>query len=134
LANADELVAYVQHLRRGVSRIPKGTFQFHRDEIIEAPTTTPDRVMFERFVPTAKIRVDGMQLDWSDDVPWVEATIAFLERDGQIHPLPPTIAVRRGGVLSMGERFQSGTGVTLTPPPAKCVRPEAVAPPPAAIA
>jgi hypothetical protein len=64
-----------------------------------------------------------VELVWEGKSRWVEVTVGVLGRKGSMKALSPSGTVKESGhVLSLEEKFQGGTGVNLTPPPAQIVR------------
>ncbi len=120
LFSPEDLKHYLNFANQGVSFIPKGTFTNQRDNI-EMPPSRMKELLFEAFIETDKVRVQGNKLVWSKKTGWVEMTIAVLEKQGQYHALNPSLTVAEGEVLSVEEKFQGGTGVNMTPPPASHV-------------
>ena len=53
--------------------------------------------------------------------------MAMRELGGKMFSLNPSITVKEDGdILSLDEKFQGGTGINLTPPPASIVAPHAL--------
>lgn len=65
------------------------------------------------YVPTDKIRVENGNLHWEKESGWLEGTIGFI---GDLI-FPPSICLNESGLLSLEEKFMSGKGINLTPPP-----------------
>lgn len=117
LFNDKDLATYCEALREGVSFIPPGSFKSQL-VAIEMPLCTPNNLMFEKFIATDKLRVKGNQLKYQKVSGWVEMTIGIVEIHKKLHALNPSITVAEGEVLSLEEKFQGGTGINITPPPA----------------
>jgi len=135
-----ELSAYLDAVRRGATRIPKGTFGLlDRDQLVELPVA-PSDLIFEEFVETDDVVVvdssssssssaassgapvsadEPARLAWGEarDVGWVEVTVVVLGEAGRMRALSPSLTIARKGVLSVEEKFMGGTGVNITPPP-----------------
>ena len=130
-----ELGAYLDAVRRGATRIAKGTFGLlDRDQLVELPLA-PSDLIFEEFVETDDVVVvdsssssagsasaaadEPARLAWGEvrDVGWVEVTVAVLGEAGRMRALSPSLTIARKGVLSVEEKFMGGTGVNITPPP-----------------
>ena len=76
-----------------------------------------------RFVSAAGDRYDGYGT-------WVEMTVGVCGFDGGgLRAMPPSVTVASGAsrVLTLEEKFQGGTGVNLTPPPASLAAPSVLA-------
>ena len=82
--------------------------------------------MFEQFITTDKVRVIKNKLKWQTKNNWIEITMGLLERSGKMKAMSPSITVAVGNILSLEEKFQGGTGVNITPPPAPFVKPSAI--------
>lgn len=48
---------------------------------------------------------------------WIEITVGVLQGEEKLEALTPSITVAQENVLSMVEKFESGTGLNITPPP-----------------
>ena len=75
------------------------------------------------FVSEAGDRYDGYGT-------WVEMTVGVCGFDGGgLRAMPPSVTVASGAsrVLTLEEKFQGGTGVNLTPPPASLAAPSVLA-------
>ena len=134
LFGARDLRFYVEHVREGALRIPPGTLT-RQLNVIEMPPHRPERLLFEEFIETLPLTVEGNELHWGPTVvggnvvrstPWVEITVGVIGRKGQLHALNPSITVANADILSLEEKFQGGTGINITPPPAEYVSPEVV--------
>ncbi|MDD4901140.1 MAG: hypothetical protein PHS62_03475 [Patescibacteria group bacterium] len=94
--------------------------------IIEMPRCAMRRLMFEKFITTDKIRVIGNRLNWRKKTGLMEITCGLLEKQGKLHAFNPSITVATGNVLTLEEKFQGGTGINITPPPAPYVSSAAI--------
>jgi len=115
----------VKYVLKGVEHIPEDTL-IKQHGIIEMPHCAMEKVMFEQFIITDRVRVIGNKLKWQTRSNWIEATMGVLEKKGVIHAMNPSITVAIGNILTLEEKFQGGTGVNITPPPAPYVKPSAV--------
>ena len=113
---------------------------------IAMPSTAVTDFIVEPFVTTGKVVVVAKSAtneeesegdDGSEEVVWdgtasnwVEVTtgvMAMRELGGKMYSLNPSITVKEDGdILSLDEKFQGGTGINLTPPPASIVSPHAL--------
>lgn len=125
LYSEQELQCYVKHILDGATRISENTFQ-NQPGIIEMPTTIPERLLFEEFIETDEIRIEGTKLVWESKTDWIEVTVGLIGSGDKIHALTPSITVASGDILSLEEKFQGGTGVNITPPPESYVSPEVI--------
>ncbi|GAQ81472.1 D-alanine--D-alanine ligase family protein [Klebsormidium nitens] len=81
----------------------------------------------DRASPLVAKQMSGTELVWAGKSRWVEVTVGVLGPKGAMKALSPSITVKESGhVLSLEEKFQGGTGVNLTPPPAEIVSPTAL--------
>ncbi|CAK9194407.1 unnamed protein product [Sphagnum jensenii] len=107
--------------------------------IIEMPILAPEKLLFEPFIETDDVIVTSKskraidetttqgQLFWEGKSRWLEVTVGVLGSKGAMHALYPSITVKEtGGILSLEEKFQGGTGVNLTPPPSSLVKEAAI--------
>ena len=125
LYSASDLQKYLRYVMKGAGIIPNGTLK-NQHGIIEMPVCAMSQVMFEQFIITDKVRVIGNKLKWQTKSNWIETTIGVLEKGGKVHAMNPSITVAIGNILTLEEKFQGGTGVNITPPPAPFVKPSAI--------
>ena len=105
--------------------IPDGRLT-NQHGIIEMPTRPMRKIMFEKFIATDKVQVINNKLNWQKNTGWIEITVGLLEKREGPQAFNPSLTVASGNVLTLEEKFQGGTGVNITPPPAFYVRPSAV--------
>lgn len=127
LADAGELAVYLDHLRRGETRMAAGHFaRLASGGIVELPPSAADALLLEAFVETDRVAVvagddaggAASRLSWDDRGDgWVEVTVGVLGPKGALRAFNPSMTVARAGVLSLEEKFMGGTGVNITPPP-----------------
>jgi D-alanine--D-alanine ligase len=125
LTSATELARYAELILSGAEYIPAETFAGQHG-IIELGKHDIQNFMLEAFIETDKILVRGAQIEHTPRTGWLELTVGVLEQNGHFHSLSPSITVAEGAVLSLEEKFQGGTGINITPPPAELFRPEQV--------
>jgi D-alanine-D-alanine ligase-like ATP-grasp enzyme len=126
LHSAADLQKYVGFVTSRAACIPKNSFLNQRENI-EMPTVQPDRLLLEKFIETDQVRVINNRLKYRRLSGWLETTIGILEENGRIRVLNPSLTIAEGAVLSVEEKFQSGTGVNITPPPTELIKPAALA-------
>jgi D-alanine--D-alanine ligase len=134
LDSARDFCRYLSRALSGRREIPPKTLTHYRDATISLSTPPAAFYLLEQCVETASITLepdseaggDGSPLRWDRSNPWIEVTIGAVEEHAGMRVLNPTVTVRRGATLMLEEKFQSGTGVNITPPPAKYVEPGAV--------
>ncbi|MDA8063617.1 MAG: hypothetical protein M0T80_14525 [Actinomycetota bacterium] len=136
LSGETELAAYLEHLRRGDTRVGAGTFSsLSVDQVVELPPEGVGSLLLEAFVETDQVRVVAdpggtTRLSWEPTGGgWVEVTVGLIGPAGGLRALPPSMTIATAGVLSLEEKFMGGTGVNITPPPAPPLgrfRPEAL--------
>jgi D-alanine-D-alanine ligase-like ATP-grasp enzyme len=117
---ASDLEKYVELVKEKAVIIPANTFN-EQHNIIEMCAQPTDEYLVENFVETDFISIEHNELIYKPTTGWLEFTCGFLEDNGKYHVLNPSITIAEGHVLSVEEKFQSGTGVNLTPPPEKIV-------------
>ena len=120
-----DLETYIRYAARGSSQIPQGSLT-EQHGIIEMPTARMNELMLERFIVTDKVKVIGSKLKWESKTDWIEITMGLLEQKGKLKAMNPSLTVALGNVLSLEEKFQGGTGINITPPPAPYVKPSAL--------
>lgn len=125
LRSAEDLKKYAAYLKRGANFIPKGTFENQKNNL-EMPVRRPERLLLEKFVETDVVRVINNRLKYRRLSGWLEITVGALEENGRLHAFNPSLTVAEGAVLSVEEKFQGGTGINITPPPASLIKPAAL--------
>ncbi|MSR85600.1 hypothetical protein EXS71_04175, partial [Candidatus Uhrbacteria bacterium] len=123
LTSAQELKAYLNCIKSGVSAIPKDTFH-HQLNPIEMPLTPVREFLLQKYIETDDIHVTHHQLKYKKKNGWVEITVGFLEQAGTIQVFQPSLTVTEGDILSVEEKFQGGTGINITPPPKEIIKPK----------
>ncbi|HCM83955.1 MAG TPA: hypothetical protein DIS76_05255, partial [Rhodospirillaceae bacterium] len=118
LTSADDLAKYAEYVLSGADHIPAGTLP-EQHGIIELGAQQIDDFMLEVFIETDKIVIQNNTLHHTALTGWLELTVGVLEQNGHYHSLSPSITVAEGSVLSLEEKFQGGTGINITPPPAE---------------
>ena len=123
LFDAKDLEKYVGFVKSKAPFVPAGTFRNQKD-IVDMPTTKIHDLLFENFIETDVIKVAGVKLEYIQRTGWIETTVGVVTQNGKIHVMNPSITVAEGEVLSVEEKFQGGTGVNITPPPASIIKPK----------
>ena len=124
LHSAADLQKYIKLAARKAPYIPKNTF-INQKENIEMPSEGVNQLLLEKFVETDIVRVANNKLKYRRLSGWIEITVGILEEQGKIRALNPSLTIAEGAVLSVEEKFQSGTGINITPPPEELVKPQA---------
>ncbi|XP_010921077.1 uncharacterized protein [Elaeis guineensis] len=125
LRTVEDLKVYINALRNFLPRLPANSLS-KAHGVIEMPNPPPQSLVFEPFIETDEIIVcsksanDGAHsLIWEGCNEWIEITVGVIGKRGEMHSLSPSITVKEtGDILSLEEKFQGGTGINLTPPPA----------------
>ncbi|ONM26334.1 D-alanine--D-alanine ligase [Zea mays] len=120
-----DLEVYTNALRRKFQHLPANCLS-RAHGVIEMPVPSPESLIFEPFIETDEIIIankleDGSarHLVWKGENDWLEITVGVVGKRGEMHSLNPSITVKESGdILSLEEKFQGGTGINLTPPPA----------------
>ncbi|XVF76908.1 hypothetical protein PTKIN_Ptkin13bG0305000 [Pterospermum kingtungense] len=127
LCCAEDLLVYAKALDDCLLRIPPNSFS-KAHGVIEMPNPPPELLIFEPFVETDEIVVSSKTMEnsqhllWKGQSRWVEVTVGVIGKRGLMHSLSPSITVKEtGDILSLEEKFQGGTGINLTPPPASII-------------
>ncbi len=122
LTSAQDLEKYGQFLLCSESTVPPATFDGQL-EIVEIPNASVD-LIFEPFVQCDKLYVCDHEVMLEQVSGWVELTVGVYEREGEVRVMSPSVTVTKGAILSLEEKFQGGTGINLTPPPAHIISPD----------
>lgn len=112
----EDLAIFLAALRRGEKLLPPDSLT-NQSTPIEM-SAHPDQMMIEPFIVTDDIRIMNKTLEHVEKTGWIELTVGVVEDAGRYHALTPSITVAESHVLSLEEKFQGGTGINLTPPPA----------------
>lgn len=124
LYSANDLKNHLALLASNATCIPKNTFK-NQPDVIELPQKTPHELLFEQFIETDILKIKNQQLKYQTKTGWIELTIGVIENNqGKLESLNPSITVAQGEVLTVEEKFQGGTGINITPPPASIIQPE----------
>ena len=126
LTGARDLHAFARLAGAGAPRIPENALPgLAPHAAIELPPEPPAAWLFEPFVETDSITMvrdpasGDTTIEWEGHSRWVEVTVGVWGQAGSMRALSPSVTVREmGAVLSLEEKFQGGTGINLTPPPA----------------
>jgi D-alanine--D-alanine ligase len=124
LDTAEQLGVYLEFLRSGAPQIPAGALRPGEPAVLLPGHT--ERLLFERFLVTDRLRVEAGRIELTDQGGWIEVTVGVLGERGALRALTPSFTVAEGVVLSLEEKFQGGTGVNITPPPPSLVAPAAL--------
>jgi D-alanine-D-alanine ligase-like ATP-grasp enzyme len=126
LDGATELNRYLRANSAGETELDGREFTHLGDsQKIDMPTTRQQELLFEEFIETDDIDPQdtagtehaGLLWGRERDTEWVEVTAAVLGARGEMRALNPSITIASNKVLSVQEKFMSGTGINLTPPP-----------------
>uniref|UniRef100_A0A0A9GB76 ATP-grasp domain-containing protein n=1 Tax=Arundo donax TaxID=35708 RepID=A0A0A9GB76_ARUDO len=98
------------------------------------PVPPPQSLIFEPFIETDEIIISNKSMNssarhlvWKGENEWLEVTVGVIGKRGEMHSLNPSITVKESGdILSLEEKFQGGTGINLTPPPATIMSEDAL--------
>jgi D-alanine--D-alanine ligase len=115
LRNANDLKIYSNICTSSASFIPENTLSKQPNKI-QLPNEYSD-FLFEEYIETQKLEVQGHEVIIKNDTHWVELTVGVLEKHGAYHSLNPSVTVADNAILSLEEKFQGGTGINFTPPP-----------------
>lgn len=121
-----DLQTYVSLVTERVLHVPAGTFVNQR-EVIEMPLESLSEILFEKFIETDTLRTVGNVLKYHRNSGFVEVTVGVIGEGKKLKVLNPSLTVAEGEVLSVEEKFQGGTGVNITPPPASVITPKVLA-------
>jgi len=122
LFDSKDLEKYLYFINSGTSFIPAGTFK-NQKNIVEMPTNKVSDILFENFIETDSVKIDGVKLKYIKKSGWVEVTVGVYGVKNNLHVMNPSVTLSEWEVLSVEEKFQGGTGVNITPPPASIIKP-----------
>jgi len=131
ISSADDFVAYADAFLAKEPVLRAGSLSGQSCDI-EMPLSGTGQLMVEPFVDTDPITIrksasGADEVEWAGNSRWVEVTVGIIGEEGAMHALTPSVVVcERGDVLTLEEKFESGVGTNLTPPPASIVTPEAL--------
>lgn len=123
LYSSHDLKKHLSLLASKASCVPKNTFK-NQPDVIELSNKIPKELLFECFIETDTVKVKNLELKYHSKTGWIEVTVGVLESQGKLIALNPSITVAEGEVLTVEEKFQGGTGINITPPPASIIRPD----------
>jgi D-alanine--D-alanine ligase len=118
--NADELERFFTLVNKGDTFIAHNSFSY-QDNIIEIPKSQNKEYLVEEFIKTDKIVIENNDLIYNKNTGWLELTVGIIEKNNNYQSLNPSITIASGVTLSLEEKFQSGTGINITPPPENIV-------------
>jgi len=119
LANAEELTRYFTLVKAGEHYVAPGKFTYQAG-LLEM-SQGAEYFLLEPFIVTDKLRVEHNVLHHEPSSGWLELTVGLLAQEGNYHVFNPSITVTESSVLSLEEKFQGGTGINITPPPASLI-------------
>ncbi|MBS0185990.1 MAG: hypothetical protein JSS34_06600 [Proteobacteria bacterium] len=118
LETAEELEKYLILVRKGVSAFPQETFSGQKTIIELNPGAAQSEYILEPFITTDILTLKDNHVFHTPVTGWLEITAGVLEHKGIYHAMNPSLTVSESHVLNVEEKFQGGTGVNITPPPA----------------
>ncbi|KAK9734334.1 hypothetical protein RND81_04G132500 [Saponaria officinalis] len=124
----EDMRIYVKALENRLLQIPPNSFS-KAHGTIEMPNPPPELLIFEPFIETDEIKVSSKShcFTWEGHSRWVEVTVGVIGTQGSMHSLSPSVTVKEtGDILSLEEKFQGGTGINITPPPASVISQDAL--------
>lgn len=95
--------------------------QLSNGTMVSLPKIRPNCFLLEPCIELDRVVVHAGKLEHKRHLGWIELTVGLLETRGQYIAFQPSVTLSAKGVLSVEEKFQSGTGVNLTPPPESLV-------------
>jgi D-alanine--D-alanine ligase len=120
IASFADLKCYTESLINQVHLIPKNSLSLEQRHI-EMPASLPEEIIFEEFIESDHLAVEGGELIWEHRTGIVEITVGVYGKEPAVIALNPSITIAAHNVLSLEEKFQGGTGINLTPPPTEYV-------------
>jgi D-alanine-D-alanine ligase-like ATP-grasp enzyme len=120
LFNQKDLATYISLIKKGVTIAGPHTFTNQMNTIDMPEGEIPD-IIFETFIETDKLKISGDKITHIRKSGYVEMTVGVIEDGSRLKSLSPSITVAEDTILSVEEKFQGGTGVNITPPPAEII-------------
>ena len=121
-----EFENYIRILADGENLIiPENTFK-NQATIVELPVNRIQDFILEAFIETDDLHIENNQIIHNIIEGWIELTVGVLESKDEYHSLNPSITIAKNKILSVEEKFQGGTGINITPPPAKIISQEQI--------
>jgi D-alanine--D-alanine ligase len=119
LENQNDFNKYFSFIASGNNTIPAREF-CNQPEEIELPSDKNKDFIIEEYIEVDNLHIDNKgKIHYTAKDGWIELTAGVLESSNQYHALNPSITISESAVLSIEEKFQGGTGVNITPPPAE---------------
>ena len=120
LYNKKDLENYISLIKEKKLIVPPNTFT-NQPNSIDMPEGEVTDIIFESYIETDKLKVNFGKIVHTRKSGYLEMTVGVIENNGKIKALSPSITVVEASVLSVEEKFQGGTGVNITPPPAEII-------------
>jgi D-alanine--D-alanine ligase len=118
--NPAELKKYAYFSSNNFDHIPNNSL-IGQNSIVELANDPDTDYILEPFIETDKITVVDKELKHIVNSGWTELTVGVVEKNGIYHAFNPSITVAENSVLTVEEKFQGGTGINITPPPANII-------------
>lgn len=125
----EDFQTYIRLLGTDASEIPPHTF-FNQESIVAMPQDRDKLFLIQAYVDVDSLKISGKDLIHVAKDGWFELTCGVLERGSEpqaFHILSPSLTLIEAQILSLEEKFQGGTGINLTPPPAHLISPQQIA-------
>lgn len=119
--DCSELKTYIELLNDKAPYIPINTFK-NQNSIIEMPSNTEQEFLLEAFIETDKLSIINGKITQQKKNGWLELTVGVIENNRKYHSFNPSITVAENDILTVEEKFQGGTGINITPPPANLIQ------------
>ncbi|MDR2077459.1 MAG: hypothetical protein LBP39_00660, partial [Rickettsiales bacterium] len=123
ICSIDDFKNYLTLLAENAQFIPKNSFK-DQTNIIEMPSDNSQYFLLEAFIDVDTLSVRDNKIVRIENDGWLELTVGVIEQNGVYHSLSPSITVAENKILTIEEKFQGGTGINITPPPAEIISEE----------
>jgi D-alanine--D-alanine ligase len=120
LFNEKDLSKYVMLIKNRIPIALANTFT-NQTNSIDMPEGEVQDIIFESFIETDKLKVQGSKIIHTPKSGYVEMTVGVFEERGKVRALSPSITIAEDTILSVEEKFQGGTGVNITPPASEII-------------
>lgn len=125
LRTKKEFLRYCAFLTKNAAWIPAKAIHPHHGQIA-LPHTKLTELLVEDFIETDHVSLHNLTIAWHRRTDWIEVTVGVLGHTEGLHVFYPSQTIASQKVLSLEEKFMGGTGINLTPPPARFVPPAVI--------
>ena len=107
ICNKEELLRYLDAMRN------QDPYVMIHQQHITLPEIKKMDILLEEYMEVDKITCENKNVIIHDKTGWIELTIGYLKQEVFL----PSLTIGENNILSAEEKFQSGTGINITPAP-----------------